>query len=167
MTPFQGYKAGGLNRMKYRKLRIAWSVAWGVVAVLLCVLWVRSYWWQDLLIRGTYNIQIGTNIVIVDADYGRIHIWHTRTGILTTLNTSDFITDGEWKHRVQTPNSKKLMWRWSDADIVIRVPTWLPVIVLTMIGAIPWLRFRFSLRTLLIATALVALGLGLVVWASR
>ena len=26
-----------------RKLRIAWSVAWGVVAVLLCVLWVRSY----------------------------------------------------------------------------------------------------------------------------
>ena len=33
--------------MKYRKLRIAWSVAWGVVAVLLCVLWVRSYWWAD------------------------------------------------------------------------------------------------------------------------
>ena len=30
--------------MKHRKLRIAWSVAWGVVAVLLCVLWVRSYW---------------------------------------------------------------------------------------------------------------------------
>ena len=29
--------------MKFRKLRIAWSVAWGVVAVLLCVLWVRSY----------------------------------------------------------------------------------------------------------------------------
>ena len=29
--------------MKYRKLRIAWSVAWGIVAVLLCVLWVRSY----------------------------------------------------------------------------------------------------------------------------
>ena len=34
--------------MKYRKLRIAWSVAWGVVAVLLCVLWVRSYWWDDV-----------------------------------------------------------------------------------------------------------------------
>ena len=30
--------------MRFRKLRIAWSVAWGVVAVLLIVLWVRSYW---------------------------------------------------------------------------------------------------------------------------
>ena len=29
--------------MKHRKLRIAWSVAWGIVAVLLIALWVRSY----------------------------------------------------------------------------------------------------------------------------
>ncbi len=33
--------------MKHRKLRIAWSVAWGVLAVLLIALWVRSYWWVD------------------------------------------------------------------------------------------------------------------------
>ena len=36
--------------MKYRKLRIAWSVAWGVVAVLLIVLWVRSYWWAEVVL---------------------------------------------------------------------------------------------------------------------
>src|SRR4051794_36442298 len=30
--------------MKFRKLRIAWSVAWGVACVLLILLWVRSYW---------------------------------------------------------------------------------------------------------------------------
>ena len=30
--------------MRFRKLRIAWSVAWGVWRVLLIVLWVRSYW---------------------------------------------------------------------------------------------------------------------------
>ena len=40
-------KQSPTNPMKYRKLRIAWSVAWGVVAVLLCVLWVRSYWWAE------------------------------------------------------------------------------------------------------------------------
>ena len=28
--------------MKYRKLRIAWSVAWGVAAVLLIVIWMQS-----------------------------------------------------------------------------------------------------------------------------
>ena len=35
--------------MNYRELRIAWSVGWGLVAVLLCALWVRSYWWADAL----------------------------------------------------------------------------------------------------------------------
>src|SRR5689334_9944534 len=29
--------------MRFRKLRIAWSVFWGVACVLLVVLWVRSY----------------------------------------------------------------------------------------------------------------------------
>jgi hypothetical protein len=33
--------------MNYRKLRIAWSVGWGVLTVLLIALWVRSYRWQD------------------------------------------------------------------------------------------------------------------------
>ena len=35
--------------MNYRKLRIAWSVVFGVVAVLLIVLWVRSYWWVEMI----------------------------------------------------------------------------------------------------------------------
>ncbi len=34
--------------MRYRKLRIVWSVFWGLAAVLLIVLWVRSYWVWDL-----------------------------------------------------------------------------------------------------------------------
>ncbi len=34
--------------MKHRKLRIAWTVAWGIVAVLLLVLWIRSYWTYDI-----------------------------------------------------------------------------------------------------------------------
>ena len=33
--------------MKYRKLRIAWSVFWGVACVLLVVLWARSDWYLD------------------------------------------------------------------------------------------------------------------------
>jgi hypothetical protein len=35
--------------MKYRKLRIACSVGWGVVAVLLIMLWLRSYWWENAI----------------------------------------------------------------------------------------------------------------------
>src|SRR4051794_33980026 len=44
--------------MKYRKLRIAWSVVWGLAAVLLIVLWVRSYWWQDTVYRPSSNAEI-------------------------------------------------------------------------------------------------------------
>src|SRR5690349_20538275 len=33
--------------MKYRKLRITWSVMWGLVCALLIVFWVRSYWRFD------------------------------------------------------------------------------------------------------------------------
>ena len=33
--------------MKYRKLRIAWSVGCGIACVLLVVLWMRSYWWWE------------------------------------------------------------------------------------------------------------------------
>jgi hypothetical protein len=33
--------------MRFRKLRIAWSVGWGIACVLLIVLWVRSYSWSE------------------------------------------------------------------------------------------------------------------------
>src|ERR1043165_6999457 len=35
--------------MRFRKLRIAWSVFWGIACVLLIVLWVRSYSTSDIL----------------------------------------------------------------------------------------------------------------------
>jgi len=47
---------------------------------------------------------------------------------------------------------------------------WLAAILFAVLAALPWvhkLRFRFSLRTLLTATTLVAVVLGLVVWAVR
>jgi hypothetical protein len=53
--------------MRFRKLQIAWSVVWGVVAVLLIVLWMRSYWWTDSAWRYTPN-----GGMRVDSLYGKI-----------------------------------------------------------------------------------------------
>src|SRR3954447_14313102 len=36
--------------MKHRKLRIAWSVLCGIVAVFVVAIWMRSYRWHDTLI---------------------------------------------------------------------------------------------------------------------
>ena len=49
------------------------------------------------------------------------------------------------------------------------VPYWFPVAILASLAAVPWIRWskRFSLRTLLIATTLVAVGFGIVVVLSK
>jgi hypothetical protein len=36
------------RKLRYRKLRIVWSVGWGIACVLLIALWVRSYWRMDV-----------------------------------------------------------------------------------------------------------------------
>jgi hypothetical protein len=43
------------SRIRFRKLRIAWSVTWGVVAVLLVVLWVQSNHGEDLIFRTDFT----------------------------------------------------------------------------------------------------------------
>jgi hypothetical protein len=43
-------------------------------------------------------------------------------------------------------------------------PHWVLILFIGMIGALPWMPSRFSLRTTLIATALVAVVLGGIVY---
>jgi hypothetical protein len=42
------------------------------------------------------------------------------------------------------------------------IPHWFPPVLVLALATAPWLRWRFSLRTMLIATTLVAVVLGLV-----
>jgi hypothetical protein len=46
--------------MKFRKLRLAWSVFCGIACVLLIALWVRSYFAHDALgcVSGSAYLQI-------------------------------------------------------------------------------------------------------------
>src|SRR4051794_10258059 len=123
-----------------RVLRIAWSVAWGVVAVLLCVLWTRRYGHQDTFGRSGYEFSSNTGTVelqILASPHGTgwvldshpvIHIWGDPPAFYHT--------------------SALLMY--ADA------PHWALIIVSWTLSAVPWLPWRFSLRTLLIATTLVA-----------
>src|SRR3954454_13968040 len=38
--------------LRFKKLRIAWSAFCGVACVLLLALWVRSYWYWDIVAKG-------------------------------------------------------------------------------------------------------------------
>jgi hypothetical protein len=119
--------------MKHRKLRIAWSAAWGLVAVLLVALWVTTY---DSPITRSASITQKLGVAAMSYS-GEV------TANVVYMRTSDDVPG------------------WA-----LNVPHWLLSIFAISIGAISWLPFqRFSLRTLLIVTTLVAVGLGLLVWA--
>jgi hypothetical protein len=121
--------------MRFRKLRIAWSVGWGSACVLLVVLWVRSYavidkWLPDFSTTwgiAAFSDSGEVSASVVHMDGGAVDIWF------------------------------------------IAIPYWLLFTLSAIAGPLPLLRWsnRFTLRTLLIATTLVAVVLALVVYAVR
>jgi hypothetical protein len=156
-----------------RKLRIAFSAVCGIVCLFLVVLWVRSYWWRDYAYvriissatQDTYydasSVQGGVTILAADypiqPSHSRLRAGKTRpsasrwpTGLTPQFSAMGFaaLRDGVRMRRYLT------------------VPHWFLVSLIGSLAVGPWIRqlhWRFSLRTLLIATTLVAVVLGLAV----
>jgi hypothetical protein len=160
--------------MRFLKLRIAWSVVWGLAAVLLIVLWVRSYWVRDRISHNYFGQKVAWMGYSVDSLRGLCSI------LITEYENGH---GPDRMHHVSWPADatvsimfpavsqarKFLGFKWeSSADTFdIIVPYWFPVLALVAIASAPWLPRRFTTRTLLIATSLVAVLLGIVVWLSR
>ena len=155
--------------MKYRKLRIAWSVAWGMVAVLLCALWLRSYFVAD---AAQWSATKWTGFQFT-SQRGQL------TGRRCDLDGAghhggmDF---PDWRWSLSRPGSfsngpTTLGFNLAHLSFYIAFPYWAIVAACLVLAFAPVLirhqRYRFSLRTLLIATTLVAVVLGLVVWSVR
>ena len=141
-------------------LRITWTAFCGIACVLLIVLWVRSYWWTDIIVAQ----QSSQRYVGIGSSNARIMFG-------TTVDVG--VTPWTWFVKPNQEPVKYLPWfEMSSSSISSKnyVPDWLLVIVSASIGAVPWIRQlprQLSLRTLMIATTLIALLLGLIVWAVR
>jgi hypothetical protein len=175
--------------MKFRNFRIAWLVAWGLLAVLLCVLWVRSCVRFDQVIHKTSTANY---YIAITSARRQVAFGGANEPILST------IVKGNWMHRQfamkgvynetgspipvfpnYLPKNAVLLWPHYRSPFVagqigltsfeLRIPYWLLVFTSGALAAIAWLPWskRFSLRTLLIATTLVAIVLGIIVWMSR
>jgi hypothetical protein len=152
--------------LKY--LRIAVTALSLTACVLLVALWVRSYWWADDV--GT--LSIGGHEITADSYCGT-----TTFFIYENANaaSSDMYFDCyEIKEYYDKVRAFFDYYRieesfWDRAADCIVTPHWFWVSVSLSIGAFPWIHWskRFSLRTLLIATTLVALGLGVVIYLAR
>lgn len=142
--------------MRYRKVRIAWSVVWGVVAVLLVLLWVRSYWRYDFVFLG------GRSVV----SFGG-HMYFDSAFAMSTGQYA--IAPSEWI----IFGSRVAFYSIRKGDLTLvgtsnPVAHWAAALVATVLTSASWLPIcRFSLRTLLIATTVVALGLGAIIWITK
>ena len=146
-----------------RRVRIAVSVFFGVLTVALCVLWVRSYWYVD-------------TVSVTSKSGARLRSVMSGCGVLCINDWSPAYrrwAGGVWKREIM-PVQERWIARFRDTPKFqfdrsadgwgIDLPYWLFVMSAGVASAMPGMQSRFSLRTMLIATTLVAVVLGLGVW---
>ncbi len=148
--------------MKYKKLRIGWSEGWGLVALLLVGLWVRRYWRTDSLqtikLSQKTVMASGRGFVMFDSQYyvGPIidRIWK-----FDSLPT-------KYDEQFPSPSFLGFFLQSSDINLLIIVPYWCLIFISAIVAglAVTPLHWHFSLRTLLLATTILALALGTFAW---
>lgn len=142
-----------MNRPRLtRGLRIAWTAFFGLVCLLLGALWVRSLSRFD-------RVSVGRQKAIA-SDGGRLMI-----NEVFNLNRErpQLPVSTEW---FQLAGVSFSIWTAPRGALIPvnvgrAIPLWQPIAVAAALTAAPWMRLRFSLRTLLIATTLIAVALGL------
>jgi hypothetical protein len=193
--------------MRFRKLRIAWSVVMGIACVLMIVLWVRSFRTFDRtsgrLLGSSYVLvsYAGRLTAVAPGFFGEPNWDWPRWDcgpVLPKNLTFDDMPKGEvdwsdadmvwpyrgtmgfsWIYKTSYFNIPKGEVGWGPRGLSARslgavatgvmLPHSLVVLVFASLAVLSWVHWssRFSLRTLLIATTLVAVVLGLAVWEAR
>ena len=147
--------APSVPKIRFSKLRIAWSVLAAFACICLIVFWVRSFRITDALIEYRN---------------GRAHQLASARGELidsapheATYSSS---TNRSWKY---APRGLPEDWRVPANILGFRfgapnssmIPYWFVLLITAGIGIVPWMHWKFSLRTILIAVTAVAVLLGL------
>jgi hypothetical protein len=149
--------------MKHRKLRIAWSVTWGIAAVLLIALWVRSYRLNEVQVFKLYGIRFQVASLLGRIDFGAAS---------NAVSFRQPVTDGlraiahSRENRLGFEYYRQLPTGPGEYLISFKMPDWFLLTIVTSLAAIPWagVHCRFSLRSLLIGMTLVAALLGVGIW---
>src|SRR5689334_10280525 len=146
--------------MKYRKLRIAWSVWWGIGCITFVALWVLSYVWQA---KGWVTTKHTS--VVLDSLRGEfaVQLCSTESEVQVPPIAMKLKPIPEWENyhgddRIIDFASFGLVLNQPDdfdprgTYSLVAFPHWFLTAFFATLAAVPWLRLRFSLRTLLIAT---------------
>jgi hypothetical protein len=182
-----------MNReLAIRRVRIAVSAVFALLCVAIVVYWVRSYSWGDSahcplpgksvdpnrkrwvrLPDGT-RFEPSPKMLVVDSYNGFLSLYVGE--VQPQMSSAGWFPWG-WGTKsvyigdLPTPSPITFSWKY-DSDKyrkLVRVPHWFPALVIGVLAAACGIGapYRFSLRTLLIATTLIAVALGLVAFAMR
>jgi hypothetical protein len=152
--------------MRFRKLRIAWSVFWGLACVLLIALWVRSYLRTDHIVwtsdARTFDISTLPGKLSLATENDRVFLplgWSHGS-----FSNSDDDSDPDDEPRTLLGFG----WETKNGSSTVVLPYWCLVLFASALVTAWWIPWTgsFSLRTLLIATSLIAVGLGAIVYFS-
>jgi len=163
--------APSLPKIRFRRLRIAWSVLAAGACICVVALWVRSFTVSESL------------LVLPDDGRYFLKLWSMRGGLLIDFGTdppgsgpapffcrlfqskqnpADFHNPPNilgFRFVRGNPNRGNVPYNKDDFQ---RIPYWFCLLIAAAIGAVPWIRIRwsFSLRTMLIAVTLIAALIG-------
>jgi hypothetical protein len=157
-------------RNSLRYLRITWTVFFGIACVLLIALWVHTLHYQ-VRVEGW----ISTSHFVRFTTFKH---WNEVEATSYEIKAGNWYPKKTFQNNRVAPSQEKgasplRRWQFShstgpgESHTSITFPVWLSELLLALLAIAPWLRHRptrFSLRTLLIATTLVAVVLGLIVW---
>jgi hypothetical protein len=170
--------------MKYRKLRIAFTVACGILCLMQTILWARSYWrsdffdchfWTNAPVKTDWSTYYPSGCVLAISRLGafNISIYSVKIRSRKAAQLVTFPNDEEsasmmrdnYGFELGEVRLPRVHVAAKFAGLTIISPYWAPLILAASLAATPWLRWRFSLRTLLVAVTVVAVLLGAPIYA--
>jgi hypothetical protein len=163
--------------MNYRKLRIAWSVGWGVICLLLIVFWVRSYrGLEGSVCHWVPHKCIRTMSLLGEVGVAYSHDWENDDVALSKpldwAGNPNYpysgINGGGYPRLVgrMSPFKARFHFQRRLYDWYAGVPYWFLFVTTAIIGTTPWIpwSWRFSLRTMLVVSALITIALGAIMY---
>jgi hypothetical protein len=165
-------KANSLRPRRYERivLRSIVSATFGLICLLSVVFLVRSYTWRDRMVVPLSDARFCR----IDSDRGKFEFesYEPNMGEMSfsvTAFSRKKISKG-WKRFMNVPEpGPGKQWRWERSTtgrFFIHVPHWFVLGLTLVFAAVPWLRWRYSLRALLVATTVLAMIFGFWAWST-